>query len=150
MRTRAATPHCEAISIRVPTNPIVLANFGASVDMQDPSISGENERAKNETVIVFCFAATGKRGALLLQMALALPVLAIDHAWTKGGLAAEATPREAVEQAKAPFTFPIRADRDVLRILVAACLHRSSALRLAADILLIFRHGDEGDSVINV
>jgi len=112
--------------------------------MQDPSISGDNKRAINEAVIVICFAATRKRGALLSQMAQALPVLAIDHARATGGRAAEATPGEAVEQAKAPTTFPIRADRHVFGILVAACLHRSSALRLATDILLVFRHGDEG------
>jgi hypothetical protein len=40
----------------------------------------------------------------------------------------EATSGEAVEQAKAPITFPIRADLHVFGILVATCLHRSSAL----------------------
>ena len=40
----------------------------------------------------------------------------------------EATPGEAVEQAKAPITFPIRANRHIFGILVAPCLHRSSAL----------------------
>jgi hypothetical protein len=39
-------------------------------------------------VIVICFAAAGKRCALLMQMAQALSVLAIDHARAKGGRAA--------------------------------------------------------------
>lgn len=109
-RTRAATPRGEAIAIRVPTNPIAFTSFGTSVNlsgnggpvgvnrkhllkhrktyMQDPSISGDDQRAINEAVIVICFAAAGKRCALLLQMAQALSVLAINHARATGGRAA--------------------------------------------------------------
>jgi hypothetical protein len=82
-----------------------------------------------------------------------LLVLAIDHAWAPGGPAAygrvkswpacgkvvaralvwirltEATPGEAVEQAKAPITLPVRTDRATFGVPVAAYLHRSGALR---------------------
>jgi hypothetical protein len=41
----------------------------------------------------------------------------------------EATPSEAVEQAKAPITLPVRTDRAISGVPVAAYLHRSGALR---------------------
>jgi hypothetical protein len=56
--------------------------------MQDPSISGDKQRAINEAVIVIAFTASGMRGAMLMQMTQALPVLAIDHARAPGGMAA--------------------------------------------------------------
>jgi hypothetical protein len=52
--------------------------------MQDPSISSGKQCGINAAVIVQSFAATGQRSALLLQIAQALFVLAIDHARTKG------------------------------------------------------------------
>jgi hypothetical protein len=47
--------------------------------MDDPSIPGEKQTTINPAVIIACFAAAGLRGALLLQIAQAPPVLAIDR-----------------------------------------------------------------------
>jgi hypothetical protein len=49
--------------------------------VQEPSISGgeDTKPAINAAVVVVSFTATGQRGALVLQMAQALPVLAIDN-----------------------------------------------------------------------
>ena len=41
----------------------------------------------------------------------------------------EATPAEAVEQAKAPITLPVRTDRAIFGVSVAAYLHRNGALQ---------------------
>jgi hypothetical protein len=41
----------------------------------------------------------------------------------------KATRVEAVEQAKAPITLPVRTDRAISGVFVATHLHRSSALR---------------------
>jgi hypothetical protein len=47
--------------------------------MHDPSSSGKGQNpAINVAVVVISFASTGQRGALVLQMAQALSVLAID------------------------------------------------------------------------
>jgi hypothetical protein len=44
-------------------------------------------------------------------------------------LRTKATPAEAVEQAKAPVTLPIRTDWAILGVLVATHLHRRSVLK---------------------
>jgi hypothetical protein len=85
-----------------------------------------------------------------LQTLQTLLVLAKDHARAPSGPAAyrqklvrcgkvarvlvwikltKATPVEAVEQAKAPITLPVRTDRAIFGVPVATYLHRSSALR---------------------
>jgi hypothetical protein len=46
-------------------------------------------------------------------------------------LRTQATPAEAVEQAKAPVTPPIRTNWTIFGVLVAAHLHRRSALKKA-------------------
>jgi hypothetical protein len=54
--------------------------------MHDPSISCEGQKATvNVAVVVVSFASTGKGGALLLQMAQALSVLAIYDTRAPGG-----------------------------------------------------------------
>jgi hypothetical protein len=83
--------------MRVPTNTIALTSFGAIVHMHDPSISREKHPPIKAAVVIVFFAATRQRAALLLQMAQALPVLAINDAGAPGGLTAEATPGEGVE-----------------------------------------------------
>jgi len=53
--------------------------------MQDPSISSENQQCGiNAALVVGSFAATGQRSALLLQIAQALSVLAIDDTRAPG------------------------------------------------------------------
>lgn len=86
---------------------------------------------------------------MVFQMAQTLPVRAIDHARAPHGHAAygeggvimvrifksgsqflrtKAKPAEAVEQTKAPFTPPIRTNRAIFGIPVAANRHLRSAL----------------------
>jgi hypothetical protein len=97
--------------MRVPTNTIALTSFGAIVHlhggtgprdvsrtyaitaitqtyMHDPSISREKHPPIKAAVVIVFFAATRQRAALLLQMAQALPVLAINDAGAPGGLTA--------------------------------------------------------------
>ena len=47
--------------------------------MRDQCIRAVMQRAVHAASAIVCFAATGKRGAKFVQMAQALPVLAIDH-----------------------------------------------------------------------
>jgi hypothetical protein len=53
----------------------------------DPSISGDKQPAINAAVVIV-FAITGQRGALVSQMAQALPTLAMDHTRAQNGLTA--------------------------------------------------------------
>jgi hypothetical protein len=52
--------------------------------MQDPSISGGNQCGINAAVVVVSFAAIKQWNALLLQIAQALSVLAIDDTRAPG------------------------------------------------------------------
>jgi hypothetical protein len=52
--------------------------------MQDPSISSGSQCGINATMVVVSFTATGQRSALLLQIAQALSVLAIDDTRAPG------------------------------------------------------------------
>jgi len=70
-----------------------------------------------------------------------LLVLAIDHARAPDGQAAETTPAEALEQAKAPTTLPVRTGRAISGVPTAAYLHRSDALRLGVDRFFDIGHG---------
>jgi len=53
--------------------------------MQDPSISSGNQCGINAAVVFVSFAAIGQRSALLLQIAQALSVLAINDTRAPGG-----------------------------------------------------------------
>jgi hypothetical protein len=66
--------------------------------MLDHSIFGVMQRAKKAAGTIVCFSATGQRGAMLLQMAQALPVLAEDHTGAPNGLTACGRGRKGVSQ----------------------------------------------------
>jgi hypothetical protein len=113
-----------------------------------PNASIAIEHGINAALAIVCFAATRQRSALGLQMEQALLVLAIDHARAPGGPAAyregggqqmkkmarvlvgSMYKGHTVEQAKAPITLPIRTNRAVSDVPVAAYyLHRDRALQ---------------------
>jgi len=138
---RAAAPQGKAIAKRGPTNGIAFTDFLASAELHNPTITSDIEPAVNAAAAIECLAVTNQGSALGLQTVQTLLVLAKDHARAPGGHAAEATAAEAVEQTEAPITLPVRTDRAIFGVPVAAYLHRSGALRLGDDSLFDIGHG---------
>jgi len=95
--TRTAEPRKDAVTTRVATNTIALADFFARANLQDPLVAREHQSTINAAVRVVLFATGGKHGALVLQAAEVLSVPAINDARTASGEAAKAAFGEAIE-----------------------------------------------------